>query len=653
MNHLGYRDKKKTAVRRVLKYVRGISVIVMILFVFTACEGSSAVPLKDPNAKSANELLAGKSVIFSVGSGFYNEGFGLEMTVNEDVIEDASKVSIYYTVDGTDPADSPTRILYDGAVSVTDRSGDENNLSAVDPDLFTIRHTIVVEDGSLGNDSELPAKEDVDKCSIIRAVCVDKSGKTYGENQGFYFVGDMSEHVQGASECASAGWDFFIISIQMDEKDLLDYDNGIYVKGAAFDEAVRALKDNGVEGEELIEQITPWTEANYNMRGREWEKTAALNILKVESDGSVSEVITQNCGIRIQGHASRSAMQKSFRLFSRVEYGSNDFTYPFFGENLKDDKGECIDTFNTLILRSGYNGPAYMSKCEDAMLQDMLYGSGMENVEFQKTSPCVVYLNGEYWGVYNLTSDYCAQYIASIHGLKKDNVLFYKMVDDFVPTLEGGKLPAGVTDEMYYFRDLNNYFDKVDGLENDEDYEEFCKLVDPDSFLEYFAAEVWLNNMDWPDANWIMWRTIEKENDEFGDTRWRMALNDLDQCGSFSGEAERNTITDSFTVADGGLLAKDTPYLAVKVFAYLMSNEGFKERYKAKLLEMSADTFSEERVNTYFEKYEHLMCDELLEQHYRRYPSDGSVDEAREHFDKLHRFMGDRPVYIWPMQNDL
>ena len=644
---------KKTAVRRVSKCIKVIGIVIMLLTVFTACEGGSAVPLKDPNSKSASELLAGKSVVFSASSGFYDGEFGLEMTVNEDVIDDKSKVSIYYTLDGTDPANSPTRILYDGTVTITDKSEEANRLSAVDPDLLTISHMVVKEDGSLGNNSELPDDDDVDKCTIIRAVCVDSVGKAYGENQGFYFVGDISEHINGASECANAGWNFYIISIQVDEKDLLDYDKGIYVKGAAFDDAVKVLEDNGIEGEELIEQITPWTEANYNMRGREWEKLAALNILKVASDGSVSEVITQNCGIRIQGHASRSALQKSFRLFSRTEYGANDFVYPFFGENLKNDSGECIDTFNSLVLRSGYNGPAYMSKCEDAMLQDMLYGSGMEHVEFQKTSPCVVYLNGEYWGVYNLTSDYCAQYIASIHGLRKDNVLFYKMVDDFVPTLEGGKLPAGVNDEMYYFRDLNNFFEKVDGLEDDKDYEEFCKIVDPDSFLEYFAAEVWLNNLDWPDANWIMWRTVEKENDGFGDARWRMALNDLDQCGSFSGGAERNTITDSFTVAEGGLLAKDTPYLAVKVFAYLMSNEGFKEQYKSKLLEMSADTFCEERVNAYFDKYEHLMCDELLEQHYLRYPSEGTADEAREHFDKLHGFMNDRPVYIWPMQNDL
>ena len=179
MNYLWYRDKQKTVVRLVLRYVRGISLIVMILFIFTACEGHSAVPLKNPNAKSASELLAGKSVIFSVDSGFYNEAFGLEMIVNEDVIEDASKVSIYYTVDGTDPSDSPTRMLYDGAVVVTDKSGEENRLSAVDPGLFTITNTVVAEDGTLENDAVLPANEDVDKCSIIRAVCVDKSGTTY------------------------------------------------------------------------------------------------------------------------------------------------------------------------------------------------------------------------------------------------------------------------------------------------------------------------------------------------------------------------------------------------------------------------------------------------------------------------------------------
>ena len=36
------------------------------------------------------------------------------------------------------------------------------------------------------------------------------------------------------------------------------------------------------------------------------------------------------------------------------------------------------------------------------------------------------------------------------------------------------------------------------------------KLVDPQSVLEYFAVETWIDNKwDWPGKNWSMWKTAE------------------------------------------------------------------------------------------------------------------------------------------------
>ncbi len=626
--------------------------VFMLAFFLTACNGGVANPLKDPNGSSKAELLADKSVVFSKESGFYDKEFELEMRINPDVISNASGVSIYYTTDGSDPAVSPTRKLYSAPLTVKDMRGTENNLSIIDPALITIDH-MTVSDGEAVNTAELPESGDVDKCFAVRAVCVSDKGEAYNENQACYFIGNVNEHVAGASKSASEGWIFYIVNIQMDANDLFDHHTGIYVKGTQYEAAMKDYMDNGLSLEEMLAQVDPWTPANYNMRGIEWEKRAAINILSCSADGDVTEVTNQNCGVRIQGHASRSLLQKSFRLYARTDYGAPDFNFPYWGEALKNDEGESVDCFDTMILRSCFNGPAYMAKCEDAMLQEMLSDSGKIKTDFQKACPCVVYLNGEYWGVYMLTADYNTQYFEELHGLKKDNVVVYKMIEGDDPTLDSGRLPENVSDQMYYYRDLLHFFETVDGLEDDADYAEFCKLVDPDSFLDYFAAEVWLNNVDWPDGNWIMWRTIEKENDSYGDTRWRMALNDLDQCGSFDGEAGRNTIKDSFTQREEGLLAKDTPYIAVRVFAYLMTNEGFKQRYKEKLLDLSADTFGAENVDSYFKKYEQLMCDDLLEQHYLRYPSEGSVDLAREHFAKLRQFMADRPVYIWPMQDEL
>ena len=634
-------------------FIKGICIMALMLaFFLTACDGGAVDPLKDLNGRTKTELLADKSVVFSVGSGFYDSEFELEMSINPDVISNEKGISIYYTTDGSDPAVSPERKLYDAPVTVKDMRGTENTLSVMDPALITIDHMSVSGDDFV-NTAELPGNDDVDKCFAIRAVCISDKGEVYNENQACYFIGGVDDHVEGAAKSAADGWNFYIVNIQMDADDLFDHHTGIYVKGIQYDTVVKGLEDNGLSREEVLAQVDPWTPANYNMRGIEWEKRAALNILSCSADGTVTEVTNQNCGLRIQGHASRSLLQKSFRLYARTDYGAPDFSFPYWGDELKDDEGKSVDCFDTMILRSCFNGPAYMAKCEDAMLQEMLSDSGKIDTDFQKACPCVIYLNGEYWGVYMLTADYNTQYFEELHGLKKDNVVVYKMIDGDDPTLDSGRLPENVTDQMYYYRDLLHFFETVDGLEDDADYEEFCKLVDPDSFLDYFAAEVWLNNIDWPDGNWIMWRTIEKENDSYGDTRWRMALNDLDQCGSFDGEAGRNTIKDSFTQREEGLLAKDTPYIAVRVFAYLMTNEGFKQRYKEKLLDLSSDTFGEENVDAYFSKYEQLMCDDLLEQHYLRYPSEGSVDQARGHFAKLRQFMADRPVYIWPMQNEL
>lgn len=62
---------------------------------------------------------------FSQESGCYENPFELELSTE--------KGDIYYTLDGSDPRDSDTRIAYKDAISVTDRSGDANVLSAIDP----------------------------------------------------------------------------------------------------------------------------------------------------------------------------------------------------------------------------------------------------------------------------------------------------------------------------------------------------------------------------------------------------------------------------------------------------------------------------------------------------------------------------------------
>lgn len=60
--------------------------------------------------------------------------------------------------------------------------------------------------------------------------------------------------------------------------------------------------------------------------------------------------------------------------------------------------------------------------------------------------------------------------------------------------MDEGTLPDGETDVNYFYRDLMNFFAEHKNLKNDADYEAFCKLVDPQSVMDFFAAQVWDNN---------------------------------------------------------------------------------------------------------------------------------------------------------------
>jgi len=135
------------------------------------------------------------SLEFSKASGVYEEAFKLS-------INSAQKGEIYYTLDGSDPATSDTAMLYKEPIEITDRSDAENVVSAVEPVLFSGNYNYV-NSSKNGFDCKIsvPDKEDVDKCSIVRAVLKTDAG-VVEEIAATYFIGTPEEHIQGLKEVA-------------------------------------------------------------------------------------------------------------------------------------------------------------------------------------------------------------------------------------------------------------------------------------------------------------------------------------------------------------------------------------------------------------------------------------------------------------------
>lgn len=599
-----------------IKVTRVLSIILVLSIltaVFCGCKEEEKLPSE---YFATTDEISSQTVEFSVLGGVYENEFELTLESSDGAV-------IFYTTDGSDPTESDTRMIYKEPIAIIDRSDDPNVLAAIDPNLYDSANCkFDIETQGFVSSLTTPTDAQVDKCTVIKAAALDADGAYTAVVTQTYFVGSMEEHVQGIAEsCEAAGTTLAVISISIDADDLFDYETGIYVKGAVFDEQLSYLIEHGKYSDYKDARNL---DANYTQRGRSWEREAHIDFF--ESDGTTTElVLSQDCGIRIQGNYSRSDYQKGFRLYARKDYGEKNFNYAVFGDSLKNDSGEVMDKFKTLVLRNGGNC-AFTTKYSDTYWASLVSEMAVDTLT---SRPAVVYLNGEYWGIYVLQEDYSDDYFEDTHGVNKDDVVLYKGDAEKYEIgykLDLGDLPDGETDVSYYFGELLEFFATHDNLESDEDYAEFEKLVDTQSAMDYYAIELWINNKwDWPGKNWSMWKTTAvDESNPYADGRWRYCIYDV-EFGGVSGrsDAYTNTIKED-NYKEYGMLDMSTGNPSVLVFTYLMTNESWRESFKARILSLS-DTYFEydaamERLNEFKNIYT-----PLYDQFFARYSHIGSA----------------------------
>lgn len=576
-----------------------------------------AAVLSGCSRKTESSFWGDSIISLSKAGGVYEEEFTLTVSFDKGY-------EVYYTTDGSDPDTSETAIKYEKGIKIKERVGDANVVSAVDTSLISTNFC-----RKNGKDIvcyiEAPSNEAVDKCTALRFVAKDSAGRVVESTGATYFIGTAKEHIEGITKsCQASQSTLAVISITMEYDDLFDSKTGIYVRGDVFEEAYQQFM---AADEKYSADDTRKVAANYSMRGREWEREVHIDFFEMDSEGGKT-VLSQDCGIRIQGNYSRSDLQKGLRLYARSDYGESKFNYAIFGDDLKNTDGKTIDKFDTFVLRAGGNC-AFTCKYNDTYWQSLV---GEMNVDTKASRPCVVYLNGEYLGLYVLEEDYSDDYYEEHYGVDKDDVIVYKGDAESLKLgykLDEGKLPEGETDESYYFKDLLEFFDTHKNLKSKEDYEEFAKLVDVDSVMDYFAVEVWINNKwDWPGKNWSMWKTqsIDGTN-PYVDGRWRFSLYDIEFGGvSGASDAGTNTIKED-NYKPKGLLDMGTDNPAVLCFAYLMTNEGFRSEYCNRLLSLSDTYLEKENALVRLDEFESVYGP-LFNQFFNRYPGTGSMDNA-------------------------
>ena len=460
------------------------------------------------------------SPVFSLEDGFYD--IGTNLTIKGNVFD-----KIYYTTDGSVPDEES--LVYSGPITLMDASDAENSNAF-----------------ELANPYYNPPSYKLDKANVIRAVAVNRfTGKRSKVETHVYFCGfDKKPDYE----------DMEVVSLVLDPDDLFGYEDGIYALGAGFEEYRQMAGYTDLDildtpGEYVDEDGNvhySYEYSNSTKRGRKSEKEAVMSVFDKEHQLYFS----QDIGVRIAGESSRSAMQKAFNLFARSEYDGEDcFKKPFFVENEKKVR----------LRNDGY------VSFQEAFVQRAAEDIGLLT---QRARPCAVFLNGEYWGVYDIRQQYDERYFATYCDLDEANLWVRKN-----DSIEYGSSEA--KDSYEYIINMMMYAD----ASNDEVYEEICNMIDIDNLIDYFCFLLFFDEEDIvPGHNQIAFRSASEGIGKYEDCRWRFLVFDKDE-----------TICDpsNNTIALYRELGEDM-YLP----GLLYENEQFRERFVDRMNELVNGPFS-------------------------------------------------------------
>jgi len=422
-----------------------------------------------------------------------------------------------------------------------------------------------------------------------------------------------------------------VISLVTDPENLFDYEKGIYITGKVFDQ----WKLSNPEKE--INSATP---ANYNQRGKNWERQGTIEL--INEKGKLD--LVQDIGIRIYGGYSRSQSLKSLSLSADKDYDNTDyFYYDFFNEKSKNQiYDKSIDRFSRILLRTSATDSKY-SLFRDVLIQSLIKTS--QSLDTQSYKPCILYINGEYYGIHNIREAYDSDYITDHYNIKKDDIVIIKN-----PTgIAGVEVEEGYPgDEMHYNRMIE--YLKVHDIKEDDAYDFVKTQIDIENFIEYNVLQIYCDNRDWPGNNLRIWRkrtpTYDPNSTYGHDGRWRWMVFDLDYgFGLFQGEkAVKNDSLKRVTEKSG----PDWPNPPWSTFLLrtLLENDKFKYQFINTFADRLNDSYSPkvvlDKINTLKEIYT-----PNIEEHINKWNLHANdISSWIKEIEVIKNFAIKRPYYI-------
>jgi len=307
-------------------------------------------------------------------------------------------------------------------------------VTATAPEGATLRYTVNGATPTLKS-KEFPSEGlAIGKTTVLRVKAFREDAVSSEVVSASYFIGDTLKTP--------------VVSLITDEKYLFNKSTGALVKGS---------------GE------TP----NY---AKELEYPINIEYFTLNGDCEINQMGTFTCS----GHSARVNAQKSIALYARNEYGKETFAFnPFPTRNYTE--------YKSLLLRAA-NSDTYATRIRDIVASSLAEGQG---ILYQDHVVIQVYINGEYWGHYNLREKINKHFIAQYEGVTDEtdidniDILARNGTDRFTQN--------GDNEDWEALAD----FCKKNDLNDPENLQYVLDRLDVDNMFTHAAFEIILGNVDY------------------------------------------------------------------------------------------------------------------------------------------------------------
>lgn len=530
--------------------------------------------------------------VLSAESGFYEQPFQLTVTAGQGQ-------RIYYTTDGSEPTEESA--LYTGPLLIEDGSGRENYYADIE---------------GISRDGDYQPKERLDKGTVVKAVAFDGAGAVSETASAVYFVGLQNK----------VGYEKIkTLSLTVAPEDFFSEERGIYMLGDDYSawmenyREYRRQEDYREERRSWNYSSVSWLSFRANYTHDDKTKERPVTVALFDADGTL--LGEERIGVRVRGGSSRNLRQKGFNFYAREEYGEDPLG---LSARMLRTSGS-IDT-NVTMLRDVFN---------QSLVAD-------RDIETQPGEPCAVFLNGEYWGLYNLQPRFSAAYFEEKYGLSEDEIIVVK---------QDSRVSVGREEDIALYEQLTAYAGRED-LSDPEAYREIGRMMDIQSFIDHYCFEIYIGNTDWPLNNLCCFRSRDAAEADPGqggavncrDGRWRWGVYDTDES---AGIYEKGMSTYSSNPFSEEAHWFGSP-LTTPLMSNLIENESFRQRFCLTFMDMVNKNFAYPDVHDKLYEMAALYAAPVEKSYHRFNGGVYTQDTFWENIGVIDEFYEKRPDYVVP-----